>query len=72
MRLVFTVFLFVLATSARAGPAADIGRLAWMAGAWIEETPKATTRETCCRPWTAPWPGRARPTSPVVHPASST
>lgn len=50
MRLVFTVFLLALATSARAGPAADIDRLAWMAGAWIEETPKETTRETWLPP----------------------
>jgi len=59
-----------LAAAAVAGGAQDVGKLAWMAGAWSETRNGVVTRET----WLAPLGGAMsgatqtnRPGKPVVH-----
>jgi hypothetical protein len=64
------VIVAVVMAAAVAGGAQDIGKLAWMAGAWRETKAGVTTREV----WLAPLGGAMsgatqtnRPGKPVVH-----
>ena len=61
--------VLTLATPAFAAPAEDVGRLAWIAGSWIEVKDGVTTRETWLPPRGGAMAGAAQTNAPGKAPS---
>jgi len=64
MRIALALTAIAIASAARAAPADDVGKLGWMAGAWIQEKDGVTTRET----WLPPLEGAMAGVSQTTRP----
>ena len=69
MRIALALAATALALPAVAAPADDVGRLAWMAGSWIEEKDGVTTRETWLPPLGGVMAGAGQTNAPGKQPS---